>query len=152
MQHRGWGESGNASQLRQRLLEWRCGLSSVHTACAAILLSAIEGALWYFNSNSQESNVVCVVPWLHILYMGSAGGHCFGFLLLEKGKAVVGRALIVPLTSQNWFQFLMLDENVSPAADRPDPRAVGQPLVTLVTLVTSQYFKGNTFVNLQENP
>eukprot|EP00983_Pelagomonas_calceolata_P123564 1161022-Pelagomonas_calceolata.AAC.1 len=27
-----------------------------------------------------------------------------------------------------WFQFLMLDENVSPAADQPDSRAVGQPL------------------------
>eukprot|EP00983_Pelagomonas_calceolata_P083203 1156110-Pelagomonas_calceolata.AAC.4 len=26
----------------------------------------------------------------------------------------------------------MLDENVSPAADQPDSRAVGQPLVTLV--------------------
>jgi len=28
----------------------------------------------------------------------------------------------------------MLDENVSPAADQPDARAVRQPLATLVTL------------------
>eukprot|EP00983_Pelagomonas_calceolata_P127220 1161380-Pelagomonas_calceolata.AAC.17 len=27
----------------------------------------------------------------------------------------------------NWFQFLMLDENNSPAADQPESRAVGQP-------------------------
>eukprot|EP00983_Pelagomonas_calceolata_P075138 1152867-Pelagomonas_calceolata.AAC.2 len=36
----------------------------------------------------------------------------------------------------------MLDENVSPAADQPDPRAVGQPLVTLVTL--QGQLSGNT--------
>eukprot|EP00967_Tisochrysis_lutea_P092071 scaffold132525_cov17-Tisochrysis_lutea.AAC.1 len=30
--------------------------------------------------------------------------------------------------SKNWFQFFMLDENVSPAADQPESRAVGQPL------------------------
>eukprot|EP00983_Pelagomonas_calceolata_P023271 732981-Pelagomonas_calceolata.AAC.1 len=28
---------------------------------------------------------------------------------------------------ENWFQFLMLDENVTPAADQPESRAVGQP-------------------------
>eukprot|EP00983_Pelagomonas_calceolata_P124718 1161135-Pelagomonas_calceolata.AAC.4 len=32
------------------------------------------------------------------------------------------------LAGVDWFQFLMLDENVSPAADQPDSRAVGQPL------------------------
>eukprot|EP00983_Pelagomonas_calceolata_P105121 1159096-Pelagomonas_calceolata.AAC.3 len=35
----------------------------------------------------------------------------------------------------------MLDDNASPAADQPDSRAVGQPLVTLV--VKAQTHKGN---------
>eukprot|EP00983_Pelagomonas_calceolata_P088000 1157094-Pelagomonas_calceolata.AAC.1 len=34
----------------------------------------------------------------------------------------------VPECGENWFQYLMLEENVSPAADQPDSRAVGQPL------------------------
>eukprot|EP00983_Pelagomonas_calceolata_P119996 1160658-Pelagomonas_calceolata.AAC.9 len=36
-----------------------------------------------------------------------------------------------------WFCWI-LDENVSPAADQPDSRAVGQPLVTLVWFCTQK--------------
>eukprot|EP00983_Pelagomonas_calceolata_P023550 742019-Pelagomonas_calceolata.AAC.1 len=33
-------------------------------------------------------------------------------------------------SGKSMFQFLMLDENVSPAANQPHSRTVGQPLVT----------------------
>eukprot|EP00983_Pelagomonas_calceolata_P107899 1159398-Pelagomonas_calceolata.AAC.1 len=52
----------------------------------------------------------------------------------------------------NWFQFSMLDENISPAANQPDSQAVGQPLVTLVTDAHAGKFKMRPMFSSSHQP